>query len=137
ALKRCYLKNTVALWQLLTTLKSEHLLRLKRDPFVDVDRAYKRRLDKEGRQQLHVFLEQNGTNVFLFELHEMITIKLITPHSTDYFKPSWTLREVLGPLLDAKNVSFPEMDNDFPEQIALAHCIDAWKIAASKKWDRL
>ncbi|XP_066446475.1 E3 ubiquitin-protein ligase RNF213-like [Eleutherodactylus coqui] len=137
ALKRCYLKNTVALWQLLTTLKSEHLLRLKRDPFVDVDRAYKRRLDKEGRQQLHVFLEQNGTNVFLFELHEMITIKLMTPHSTADFHPSWTLREVLGPLIDAKNVSFPEMEDDFPEQIALAHCIDAWKIAASKKWDRL
>lgn len=137
ALKRCHLKNTIALWQLLTTLKSAHLLHLKRDPFVDVDKAYKRELDKEGRQQLNIFLEQNGTNVFLFEVHEMITIKLRKPRSTDDLKPSWTLRDVLGPLLDEKNVSFPEMEKDFPEQIALAHSIDAWKIAASKKWDRL
>ncbi|KAM3924826.1 E3 ubiquitin-protein ligase RNF213-like [Leptodactylus fuscus] len=137
ALKRCYLKNTIALWQLLSALKSAHLLHLKRDPFVDVDQAYKTQLEKEGRQQLIVFLEQNGTNVFLLELHEMITIKLKKPHSTDDFRPSWTLRDVLGPLLDDKNVSFPEMETDFPEQIALAHCIDTWKVAASKKWDRL
>ncbi|XP_075132003.1 LOW QUALITY PROTEIN: E3 ubiquitin-protein ligase RNF213-like [Leptodactylus fuscus] len=137
ALKRCYLKNTIALWQLLSTLKSAHLLHLKRDPFVDVDQAYKTQLEKEGRQQLIVFLEQNGTNVFLLELHEMITIKLKKPHSTNDFRPSWTLRDVLGPLLDDKNVSFPEMETDFPEQITLAHCIDTWKVAASKKWDRL
>ncbi|XP_075712304.1 E3 ubiquitin-protein ligase RNF213 isoform X2 [Rhinoderma darwinii] len=137
ALKRCHLKNTIALWQLLTTLKSAHLLHLKRDPFVDVDQAYKMQLDKEGQQQLNIFLEQNGTNVFLFELHEMIIIQLRKPNSADDFKPCWTLREVLGPLLDRKNVSFPEMENNFPEQITLAHCTVAWKIAASKKWDRL
>ncbi|XP_069825251.1 E3 ubiquitin-protein ligase RNF213 [Dendropsophus ebraccatus] len=137
ALKRCYLKNTIGLWQLLTALKSAHLLHLKRDPFVDVDKAYKAKLGKEGRQQLNIFLEQNGTNVILLELHEMITIKLRKPRSVDDFKPAWTLREVLGPLLDIKDVSFPEIEEDFPEQIALAHCIDAWKIAACKKWDRL
>ncbi|XP_073505318.1 E3 ubiquitin-protein ligase RNF213-like [Phyllobates terribilis] len=137
ALKRCYLKNTIALCQLLTALKSVHLIRLKRDPFADVDKVYKTKLNKEGRQQLNVFLEQNGTNVFLLELHEMITIKLKKTNSAEDFRPSWNLRDVLGPLLDDKNVSFPEMENDFPEQIALAHCIDAWKIAAAKKWDRL
>ncbi|XP_040296683.1 E3 ubiquitin-protein ligase RNF213-like [Bufo bufo] len=137
ALKRCFLKNTIALWQLLTALKSAHLLHLKRDPFVDVDQAYKMEVGKEGRQQLNIFLEQNGTNVFLFELHEMITIKLRKPHSADHFKPAWPLRDVLGPLLDEKDVSFPEMEERFPEQIALCHCIDAWKITASKKWDRL
>ncbi|XP_069619694.1 E3 ubiquitin-protein ligase RNF213 isoform X2 [Ranitomeya imitator] len=137
ALKRCYLKNTIALWQLLTALKSAHLLRLKRDPFADVDKVYKTELDKEGRQQLNIFLEQNGTNVFLLELHEMITIKLKKTNSPEHLRPSWTLREVLGPLLDAKNFSFPEMEEDFPERIVLGHCIDAWKIAAAKKWDRL
>ncbi|CAJ0934205.1 unnamed protein product [Ranitomeya imitator] len=137
ALKRCYLKNTIALWQLLTALKSAHLLRLKRDPFADVDKVYKIELDKEGRQQLNIFLEQNGTNVFLLELHEMITIKLKKTNSPEHLRPSWTLREVLGPLLDAKNFSFPEMEEDFPERIVLGHCIDAWKIAAAKKWDRL
>ncbi|KAM4037716.1 E3 ubiquitin-protein ligase RNF213 isoform 1-T2 [Anomaloglossus baeobatrachus] len=137
ALKRCYLKNTIALWQLLTALKSAHQLRLKRDPFADVDKVYKTKLDQEGRQQLNIFLEQNGTNVFLLELHEMITIKLKKTNSADDFPPKWILRDVLGPLLDAKNASIPKMEEDFPERIALTHCIDAWKITAAKKWDRL
>ncbi|XP_018410442.1 PREDICTED: LOW QUALITY PROTEIN: E3 ubiquitin-protein ligase RNF213-like [Nanorana parkeri] len=137
ALKRCHLKNTIALWQLLTALKSQHLLHLKRDPFASVDTAYKHKLDKERQHALNVFLEQNGTNRFLLELHEMIMLKLGKPRSADDFPPSWILREVLAPLLDDKGVSFLELENDFPEQIALAHCIEAWKVAANKKWNRI
>ncbi|XP_063784592.1 E3 ubiquitin-protein ligase RNF213 isoform X2 [Pseudophryne corroboree] len=137
ALKRCHLKNTIALWQLLTALKSAHLLRLKRDPFPDVDKAYKAALDEESQHQLNLFLEQYGTNLFLLELHEMIMLKLRNKQSVDVFKPSWILRDVLGPLLDEKEVSFPVLESDFPEQIALAHCIEAWKFAACKKWNSL
>ncbi|PIO38069.1 hypothetical protein AB205_0076510 [Aquarana catesbeiana] len=130
ALKRCHLKNTIALWQLLTALKSQHLLHLKRDasqgsvslapddtdseeeendsdaaskyklsleevggllkdPFENVDKAYKQELGKEGKHALNVFLEQNGTNLFLLELHEMIVLKLRNPQSVHDFKPSW------------------------------------------------
>ncbi|XP_075066136.1 E3 ubiquitin-protein ligase RNF213 [Mixophyes fleayi] len=137
ALKRCHLKNTIALWQLLTALKSAHLVRLKRDPFPDVDKAYKAALDKDSPHLLNVFLEQHGTNLFFLELHEMITLKLRKQQSVNDFPPSWILRDVLGPLLDGKEVSFPQMDSEFPEQIALAHCIEAWKLAACKKWNSL
>ncbi|XP_073477176.1 E3 ubiquitin-protein ligase RNF213 isoform X2 [Aquarana catesbeiana] len=137
ALKRCHLKNTIALWQLLTALKSQHLLHLKRDPFENVDKAYKQELGKEGKHALNVFLEQNGTNLFLLELHEMIVLKLRNPQSVHDFKPSWILRDVMVPFLDDKEVTFPELENDFPEQIALAHCIEAWKVAATKKWNRI
>ncbi|KAM9311530.1 E3 ubiquitin-protein ligase RNF213 [Gastrophryne carolinensis] len=137
ALKRCHLKNTIAVWQLLTALKSQHLLHLKRDPFTDVDKAYKQKLDNAGQHALNIFLEQNGTNLFLLELHEMIMLKLRKPQSADDFPPHWLLRDVLGPLLDAKNVIFTELESDFPEQIALGHCIEAWKVAASKKWNRI
>ncbi|XP_077330445.1 E3 ubiquitin-protein ligase RNF213-like isoform X2 [Lithobates pipiens] len=137
ALKRCHLKNTIALWQLLTALKSQHLLHLKRDPFENVDKAYKQVLGKEGKRALNVFLEQNGTNRFLLELHEMIVLKLRKSQSADEFRPSWTLKEVMGPFLDDKGVSFPELENDFPEQIALAHCIEVWKVTATKKWNRI
>ncbi|KAM5170405.1 E3 ubiquitin-protein ligase RNF213-like [Mantella aurantiaca] len=137
ALKRCHLKNTIALWQLLTALKSQHLLHLKRDPFENVDKAYKQKLDKERKHALNVFLEQNGINGFLLELHEMIVLKLRKPNSADDFRPSWAIRDVMVPLLDEKGVSFPELENDFPEQIALAHCIEAWKVAATKKWNHI
>ncbi|XP_053308819.1 E3 ubiquitin-protein ligase RNF213 [Spea bombifrons] len=137
ALERCRLKHVIALWQLLTALKSEHLLRLKMDPFADVDKAYKQPLNQDSQQKLNMFLEQHGPNLLLLELHEMILLKLKKPRSPDEFKPAWTLRETLGPLLDAKDVSFPELEAYFPEQIALAHCIEAWKITAAKKWKRL
>ncbi|KAM8945658.1 LOW QUALITY PROTEIN: E3 ubiquitin-protein ligase RNF213 [Pelodytes ibericus] len=137
ALKRCHLKHILAVWQLLTALKSEHLLRLKMDPFAEVDKAYKQPLNQDTQQKLNAFLEQNGPNLFLLELHEMIILKLKQPQSTEDFRPSWLLKDTLGPLLFEKNIDFPELENDFPEQIALAHCIEAWKITATKKWNRL
>nr|DBA30609.1 TPA: hypothetical protein GDO54_006568 [Pyxicephalus adspersus] len=136
-LKHCHLKSTIALWQLLTALKSKHLLHLKRDPFANVDKAYKQKLDRERQHALNMFLEQNGINCFLLELHEMIMLKLRRTQSVDNFPPSWILRDVLVPLLDDKRVSFPELENDFPEQIALAHCVETWKFTATKKWNRI
>ncbi|KAM4663579.1 E3 ubiquitin-protein ligase RNF213-like [Discoglossus pictus] len=135
-LKRCHLKHAIAVWQLLNALKSEHLLRLKRDPFVEVDTAYKQKLNQESQQLLNLFLEQNGPNLFLLELHEMIMLKLKKPRSADDFSTSWTLRDTLGPLLENKDISFPELESEFPEQIALAHCIETWKFAAKMKWKR-
>ncbi|XP_068134510.1 E3 ubiquitin-protein ligase RNF213-like [Hyperolius riggenbachi] len=137
ALKCCRLKNTIALWQLLTALKSRHLVHLRRDPFADVDKSYKETLDKDRRHALNVFLEQHGTNLFLLELHEMILLKLRRPRSAEDFPPAWILKDVLGPLLDEKEVAFLELEEDFPEQISLAHCTEAWKVAASKKWRRV
>ncbi|MEE6515818.1 hypothetical protein FKM82_024889 [Ascaphus truei] len=137
ALKRCNLKHTIALWQLLTALKSEHLLRLKRDPFAEVDKAYKAELKRGSRQQLNVFLEQNGLDLFLLELHEMIILKLKKPQGADTFKPAWSLRDTLGPLIEGKDIFFPELDSEFPEEITLAHCIEAWKVAAKMKRNRL
>uniref|UniRef100_A0A8C5RAP3 Uncharacterized protein n=1 Tax=Leptobrachium leishanense TaxID=445787 RepID=A0A8C5RAP3_9ANUR len=122
ALTRCHLKHIIAVWQLLTALKSEHLLRLKR---------------VRCHQPLNTFLEQHGSNLFLLELHEMILLKLKKPHSTDAFKPHWALKDTLGPLLFEKEVDFPELDNDFPEQISLCHCANVWKITAAKTWNRL
>ncbi|CAH2291483.1 E3 ubiquitin- ligase RNF213 [Pelobates cultripes] len=137
ALKRCHLKHIIAVWQLLTALKSEHLLRLKRDPFQEVDKAYKQQLNEAGQQKLNAFLEQHGSNLFLLELHEMIVLKLKKARSTDDFRPAWALRDTLGPLIEGKEIDFPELENDFPEEICLCHCVEAWKITAAKKWNRL
>lgn len=133
ALKRCRLKHTVALWQLLTALKSQHLLHMKRDPFANVVKAFKKKLDKGRQQALNMFLEQNGTKFFSLQLHEMIMLKLRKPKSAEDFNPTWTLKSVLVNLLDEKEISFPELENDFPEDIQLAHCIETWKFAATKK----
>ncbi|KAM4663584.1 E3 ubiquitin-protein ligase RNF213-like [Discoglossus pictus] len=134
ALKQCQVKHTIALWQLLTALKSEHLLHLKRDPFAEVDEAYKQKLNKESKQLLILFLEKNGRNLFLLELHELIMLKLKKTRSVDEFRPAWGLSETMVPILDGKDIQFPGLESDFPEQIALAHSIEAWKITAEKNW---
>ncbi|XP_068089245.1 E3 ubiquitin-protein ligase RNF213-like [Hyperolius riggenbachi] len=136
-LERCDLKNTVNLWQLLTALKSQRLLQLNRDPFENVDVVYKQEMDKEREHALNVFLEVYGTNQFLLEMHEMIMLQLTKKNSTDMYNPEWSIKETLAPLLDDKDVSFPELAPHFPEEILVGHCVEAWKFAAAKKWSRV
>ncbi|XP_031747021.1 E3 ubiquitin-protein ligase RNF213 [Xenopus tropicalis] len=136
ALKQCQLKHTISLWQLLTALQSEHRIHLKNDPFADLDEGYKQELDEESQKLLTAFLAQHGLNVFLLELHETIILKLKKQRGANDFPPAWGLRDVLGPLLDGKEQPFPALEEDFPEQICLAHCAESWKVAAAMKWKR-
>ncbi|XP_075760215.1 E3 ubiquitin-protein ligase RNF213 isoform X4 [Pelodiscus sinensis] len=136
-LSRCHLKHIIALWQLLSTHKSEQLLRLKRDPFVDVDAAYKAELSSENTKLLNTFLIQAGLETFLQELHEMIILKLKHAKAGDEFKPTWSLKETLFSYIERKESSvLTEQEDMFPEEILLSHCIAAWKAAAALKRDR-
>uniref|UniRef100_A0A8C3GM39 RING-type E3 ubiquitin transferase n=1 Tax=Cairina moschata TaxID=8855 RepID=A0A8C3GM39_CAIMO len=112
ALGRCCLKHSIALWQLLSTRKSEQLLRIKRDPFVDINAEYK-------------------------ELHEMIILKLRRVKSVDEFRPLWSLKESLIPLLDEKESELAaELQDAFPDEILLSHATATWKAAALFKRER-
>ncbi|XP_043383569.1 E3 ubiquitin-protein ligase RNF213 isoform X3 [Chelonia mydas] len=137
ALSRCHLKHIIALWQLLSTHKSEQLLRLKRDPFVDVDAAYKAELGSENTTLLNTFLIQAGLETFLQELHEMIILKLKHTKVGDELNPSWSLKDTLFSYIERKGSNvLTELEDMFPEEILLSHCIAAWKAAAALKRDR-
>ncbi|XP_067403324.1 E3 ubiquitin-protein ligase RNF213 isoform X3 [Emydura macquarii macquarii] len=137
ALSRCHLKHIIALWQLLSTHKSEQLLRLKRDPFVGVDEAYKDELTSENTKLLNTFLVQAGLETFLQELHEMIILKLKNAKVGDEFNPSWSLKDTLLSYIERKGSNIlTELEDMFPEEILLSHCIAAWKAAAVLKRDR-
>ncbi|XP_069055826.1 E3 ubiquitin-protein ligase RNF213 isoform X2 [Pleurodeles waltl] len=138
ALSRCLLKHAIALWQLLSARKSEHLIRLKRDPFAEVPSEYKGALIQEDIRQLNVFLAQTNLDIFLLELHEMIVLKLKRVRATDEFKPSWSLRDTLAAYIETKREEpYLELEDLFPEEIPLSKCVEAWKAAASLKRDRL
>ncbi|NWI95929.1 RN213 ligase, partial [Pitta sordida] len=131
ALKRCHLRHTIALWQLLCTHKSEQLLRLRRDPFADVGSEYKAELTPEIAKLLHSFLVHSRLEIFLQELHEMIVLKLKRVHAVGYLKPSWSLKESLLPDLDAKDSELAkELEETFPDEILLSHATATWKAAA-------
>ncbi|XP_053146867.1 E3 ubiquitin-protein ligase RNF213-like isoform X2 [Hemicordylus capensis] len=137
ALSRCHLKHTIALWQLLSSHKSEQLLHLKRDPFAEVSTIYKEELTAETTKLLNAFLMQAGLETFLQELHEMIILKLRHTKPGEEFNPTWSLKETLIPYLDRKGSDVPgELEDAFPEKVPLSQCIAVWKAAAALKHDR-
>ncbi|KFO92493.1 E3 ubiquitin-protein ligase RNF213, partial [Buceros rhinoceros silvestris] len=131
ALKRCFLKHSIALWQLLSTRKSEQLLRLRRDPFVDVGADYKDELTPKMAKLLHTFLVHSRLETFLQKLHEMIVLKLRHARAVDLFKPTWSLKESFIPCLDEKDSELAtELEEMFPDEILLSQATATWKAAA-------
>ncbi|XP_071620775.1 E3 ubiquitin-protein ligase RNF213 isoform X1 [Heliangelus exortis] len=134
ALRRCHLKHNIALWQLLSTLKSEQLLRLKQDPFADISTAYKAELSPMNAKLLNTFLVHSRLETFLQELHEMITLKLRRVQAVGEFKPTWSLKESFVPYLDAKVSELAaEVEEMFPDEILLSQALSTWKAAAGFK----
>uniref|UniRef100_A0A8V1AN22 RING-type E3 ubiquitin transferase n=1 Tax=Gallus gallus TaxID=9031 RepID=A0A8V1AN22_CHICK len=137
ALRRCHLKHIIALWQLLSTHKSEQLLRLRRDPFEDISTEYKADLSPEMAKLLHTYLVHSRLETFLQELHKMIILKLKRVRSVDEFRPTWGLKESLIPLLDEKDFELAEeLQDAFPDEIHLSHTAATWKAAAAFKRER-
>ncbi|NWX41305.1 RN213 ligase, partial [Steatornis caripensis] len=137
ALRRCHLKHGIALWQLLSTRKSEQLLRLRRDPFVEVSTVYKAELSPEMAKLLNAFLVHSRLETFLQELHEMIVFKLRRVQAVDEFRPTWSLKESFVPYLDAKEIELAtELEEMFPDEILLSHATATWKAAARFKRER-
>ncbi|XP_021565820.1 E3 ubiquitin-protein ligase RNF213, partial [Carlito syrichta] len=136
ALNRCQLKHTIALWQFLSAHKSELLLRLKKEPFREIDSRYKKDLSPENAKLLSTFLNHIGLDAFLLELHEMMVFKLKGPQTNESFNPNWSLRETLVSYMETKESELPEMESQFPEEILLSSCVSVWKMAADLKRDR-
>ncbi|NWT15212.1 RN213 ligase, partial [Vireo altiloquus] len=131
ALRRCQLRHSMALWQLLCAHKSEQLLRLGRDPFADISPEYKEELTPELAKLLHTFLVHSRLETFLQELHEMIILKLRRVQAVEEFRPKWSLKESLLPGLYVKDSELAmELEDTFPDEILLSHATAAWKAAA-------
>uniref|UniRef100_A0A8C9CZX4 E3 ubiquitin-protein ligase RNF213 n=1 Tax=Phocoena sinus TaxID=42100 RepID=A0A8C9CZX4_PHOSS len=137
ALNRCQLKHTISLWQFLSAHKSEHLLRLRKEPFGEISPRYKVDLSPENAKLLNTFLNQIGLDAFLLELHEMMVLKLKNPKTAENFNPEWSLRDTLVSYMETKESEIlPEMESQFPEEILLSNCVCVWKMAAELKRNR-
>ncbi|XP_043084874.1 E3 ubiquitin-protein ligase rnf213-alpha-like isoform X2 [Puntigrus tetrazona] len=131
ALSRCSLKHCVALWQLLSSLKSETLLRLKGDPFKDISEDYKHPLQEEHKTPLKSFLTKSGAAAFLLEIHEFLLLVLKKANGTDTFRPDWGLKITVVSYMERKDLDVPvEVDDFFPEEIPLSQCTEVWKFSA-------
>ncbi|TNM97227.1 hypothetical protein fugu_015383 [Takifugu bimaculatus] len=136
ALSMCCLKHCAALWQLLSSLKSENMLQLKRDPFPGVSELYKQALGEEEHRLLTAFFSKNSAEGFLLEMHEFLVLVLKNPNAEDTFKPEWSLAVTLFSYMERKDLDVsPEME-EFPEELLLAHYVEAWKFIVAFKQER-
>ncbi|CAL9693293.1 unnamed protein product [Knipowitschia caucasica] len=137
ALSMCSLKHCAALWQLLGSLKSQGLLKLKRDPFEHIPEEYKQVLSVDERGLLAGFFSKNSAETFLLEMHEFLVLMLNKPKATDTFKPEWGLKETLVSYMERKDMDVPpELEELFPEEICLSQYVEAWKCCVSFKQER-
>lgn len=133
----CCLKHCVALWQLLASLKSENMLRLKRDPFVGVSEKYKQALGEDEHRLLIGFFSKNSADTFLLEMHEFLVLFLKKPNATDTYRPGWGLKDTLVSYMERKDMDIPgDVEELFPEEILLSHYVEAWKFIVAFKQER-
>lgn len=137
ALGRYYLKHCLALWQLLTSLKSENMLWLKRDPFEGISEEYRKALGEEEHRLLTGFFNKSSADSILLEMHEFLILVLKGPRASDTYKPDWGLKDTLVAYMERKNLDIPpDVEEFFPEEIDLSQYVEAWKFAVALKRER-
>ncbi|XP_062293931.1 E3 ubiquitin-protein ligase rnf213-alpha isoform X2 [Scomber scombrus] len=136
-LSMCCLKHSVELWQLLASLKSENMLRLKRDPFVGVSEKYKQPLSEDEQRLLTAFFTKSSADTFLLEMHEFLVLVLKKPNALDTYRPDWRLKETLVSYMERKDLDIPlDVEELFPDDIFLSHYVETWKFIVAFKQDR-
>ncbi|XP_042360235.1 E3 ubiquitin-protein ligase rnf213-alpha [Plectropomus leopardus] len=137
AMSMCCLKHCVALWQLLASLKSENMLRLKRDPFVEVSEKYKQALSEDDHRLLIGFFSKISADSFLLEMHEFLVLVLKKPNAPDTYRPDWSLKVTLVSYMEHKDLDAPpEVEELFPVEICLSQYVEAWKFIIAFKQER-
>ncbi|XP_054615147.1 E3 ubiquitin-protein ligase rnf213-alpha isoform X2 [Dunckerocampus dactyliophorus] len=136
-LRQCSLKHCVALWQLLTSHKSETMLMLKKDAFRGVCQEYQQALGENERQLLTAFCYESSTDTFLLEMHEFLILEFKNPKAPATYRPSWTLKASLEAYMERKDLGFPpDLEKHFPDEICLCHSVETWKFINAIKQER-
>ncbi|XP_059932798.1 E3 ubiquitin-protein ligase rnf213-alpha-like isoform X3 [Gadus macrocephalus] len=133
ALAVCRLRHCVALWQFLTSLKSQNLMRLQGDPFAAFPDKYKLPLSDEDRRLLSGFIVKTVADGFLLEMHEFLLLKLKNPNAPEEYRPDWGLGDTVVSYMEHKDLDPPKVEDLFPEEICLSQYIEAWKFSVAFK----
>ncbi|KAM6938634.1 E3 ubiquitin-protein ligase rnf213-alpha-like [Lycodopsis pacificus] len=136
ALGRCNLRHCVSLWQLLSSLKSESMLRLKREPFSGYPAEYLIPLTEEEKTELKGFVSRGNVDQWLLEMHEFLLLSLGRLRAADDYNPSWSVKETVCAYMDRKEVEVPSyVEDKFPEHLLLSKIVETWKCAVTAKQD--
>eukprot|EP00064_Thunnus_orientalis_P007838 superscaffoldBa00000892_g7860 len=136
ALGRCTLRHCISLWQLLSSLKSENMLRLKREPFSGYPAEYQKPLTEEDKNQLKGFVSRGNVDQWLLEMHEFILLNLGRPQSIGFYQPLWSVKDTLVAYMDRKEEEVPAyLEDKFPENLLLSQIVETWKCSVIAKQD--
>ncbi|KAI3368624.1 hypothetical protein L3Q82_025623, partial [Scortum barcoo] len=136
ALGRCKLSHCVGVWQLLSALKSEKMMHLKREPFSGYPAEYQVPLTEEDKIELKGFLSRGNVDQWLLELHEFLLLSLGHPQAIKTYNPTWSVKDTVGAYLERKEVEVPPyVEEKFPENLQLSQIVETWKCCVTAKED--
>ncbi|CAI5685000.1 unnamed protein product [Oreochromis niloticus] len=131
---KCDLRHCVCLWQVLSSLRSEKMLQLKREPFSGYPAEYQVPLTEENKTELKRFMSRGNVDLWLLEMHEFLLLRLGRLRATEDYNPSWSLKEAVGAYMDLKEVEVPPyVEENFSENVQLSHIIETWKYTITAK----
>ncbi|XP_041861895.1 E3 ubiquitin-protein ligase rnf213-alpha-like [Melanotaenia boesemani] len=137
ALGRCNLQNCISMWQLLSSLKSERMLRLRREPFSGYPAEYQKPLTEENKVQLRGFMSHmspRDMDQWLLEMHEFLLVRLGRLRATDDYKAFWSVKDGMTLYMESKDMELPSyMEENFPENLELSQIVETWKYAITAR----
>ncbi|XP_059197009.1 E3 ubiquitin-protein ligase rnf213-alpha-like [Centropristis striata] len=136
ALGRCSLRHCVSLWQLLSSLKSENMLQLKREPFSEFPAEFLQPLTEDNQLELKGFVSRGNVDQWLLEMHEFLLVNLGRLRASDHYRPSWSVKATVCGYMDRKELEVPlYVEENFPGDLLLSQIVEAWKCAVRAKHD--
>ncbi|XP_058845777.1 E3 ubiquitin-protein ligase rnf213-beta isoform X2 [Acipenser ruthenus] len=129
ALNECRLEHSTSVWQLLTSWKSELMLRKGKDPFERLPIPYREGLSEVEKKELRGFLAVTDINAFRWELHEILLLKTNNFISEDNYHAHWDLKSTLEIHLEEKgSLTLPGLEG-LSDAITLKKGAESWRLA--------
>ncbi|KAM9258624.1 E3 ubiquitin-protein ligase rnf213-alpha-like [Morus bassanus] len=121
------LKHILSLWQVLAARRSMLLVQLNQDPFCLIPKQFQVQLDAREAKALSSALSNTNLDLFLIELHEMITVAL------SRFEPAYELKYAFTFFLEDNQVpatSVVTLTDALDPDIPVKKILSVWKTAA-------
>ncbi|KAM6032909.1 E3 ubiquitin-protein ligase rnf213-alpha-like isoform 2-T2 [Chlamydotis macqueenii] len=121
------LKHILSLWQILAARRSMLLVQMNQDPFCLVPKQFQGQLNTREAKALSSALSNTNLDLFLIELHEMITVAL------SRFEPEYELKYAFKFFLEDNQVpatSVATLTDALDPDIPVKNILSVWRTAA-------
>ncbi|XP_074786497.1 E3 ubiquitin-protein ligase rnf213-alpha-like [Athene noctua] len=121
------LKHILSLWQVLAARRSMLLVQMNQDPFCLVPKEFQGKLDAGQAKDLAFALSNTNLDLFLIELHEMITVAL------SKFQPEYELKDAFSFFLEENHfppAAVATLTDALDPNIPVGNILSVWRTAA-------